>query len=153
MFAWLMACMLFETNGNGGPSLLYAQAPPLQRKVALVAMKPAFWRLIRRDASLRVLSSTFGFTEGPVWDKAGFVWVSDEIENKIYRLYEDGRREEVIALGDPDGSTSTAPTILWLDLTKQSTLPTRRWTYQRGRRRKFRIRKATAWSEMVLYNL
>lgn len=47
----------------------------------------------------------FGFTEGPVWDKSGFLWVSDEILNKIFRLYPDGHRDEAISLGDPDGNT------------------------------------------------
>jgi gluconolactonase len=47
----------------------------------------------------------FGFTEGPVWDEAGFLYVSDETINKIYRLHPDGKKEEVIALGDPDGNT------------------------------------------------
>jgi len=40
-----------------------------------------------------------------VWDPASFLYVSDEVQNKIYRLYLDGRKEEVIALGDPDGNT------------------------------------------------
>jgi gluconolactonase len=31
--------------------------------------------------------------------------VSDETINKIFRLYPDGKKEEVIALGDPDGNT------------------------------------------------
>jgi gluconolactonase len=31
--------------------------------------------------------------------------VSDEEQNKIYRVYADGHREELIALGDPDGNT------------------------------------------------
>jgi gluconolactonase len=47
----------------------------------------------------------FGFTEGPVWDKSGFLWVSDEELNKIFRVYPDGHREEMLSLGDPDGST------------------------------------------------
>jgi len=33
--------------------------------------------------------------------------VSDESLNKIFRLYPDGHREEVISLGDPDGNTLT----------------------------------------------
>jgi gluconolactonase len=40
-----------------------------------------------------------------VWDPAGFIYVSDEEQNKIYRLHMDGRKEEVISLGDPDGNT------------------------------------------------
>jgi len=75
------------------------------RRFALVATDPAFWTLMDHDAKLRTLGSNFGFTEGPVWDRAGFVWVSDEEQNLIYRLYPDGHREEMIALGDPDGST------------------------------------------------
>jgi len=31
--------------------------------------------------------------------------VSDETINKIYRLHPDGKRDELIALGDPDGNT------------------------------------------------
>ncbi|HTS05975.1 MAG TPA: SMP-30/gluconolactonase/LRE family protein, partial [Candidatus Eisenbacteria bacterium] len=47
----------------------------------------------------------FGFTEGPMWDPAGFLYVSDETINKIFRVYPNGKKEEVIALGDPDGNT------------------------------------------------
>jgi gluconolactonase len=75
------------------------------RHFALVAGDPTFWTLFDHNAKLRKIGSNFGFTEGPVWDRAGFLWVSDEEQNKIYRLYPDGRHEEMIALGDPDGST------------------------------------------------
>jgi gluconolactonase len=40
-----------------------------------------------------------------VWDEAGFLYVSDETLNKIFRAYPAGRKEEVISLGDPDGNT------------------------------------------------
>jgi gluconolactonase len=40
-----------------------------------------------------------------VWDQAGYLYVSDETINKIYRLHLDGKKGEVIALGDPDGNT------------------------------------------------
>jgi len=40
-----------------------------------------------------------------MWDPAGFLYVSDETINKIFRVFPDGRKEEVIALGDPDGNT------------------------------------------------
>jgi gluconolactonase len=51
------------------------------------------------------VATDFGFTEGPVWDEAGFLYVSDEEKNKIFRVFLDGRKEEVISLGDPDGNT------------------------------------------------
>jgi len=50
----------------------------------------------------------FGFTEGPVWDARGFLYVSDEVQNKIYRVHAGGRRQTVVALGDPDGNTYDA---------------------------------------------
>src|SRR5438874_10970219 len=83
--------------------LASAQKPA--RKFELEAMSPKFWKLISRDAKLATIASGFGFTEGPVSDKAGFLYVSDEEINKIFRVYvKDGRKEELISLGDPDGN-------------------------------------------------
>ena len=75
------------------------------RSFELRADSPEFWKLLDRKAQMTRLAGGFGFTEGPVWDPAGFLYVSDEEQNKIYRLYLDGRKEEVISLGDPDGNT------------------------------------------------
>jgi gluconolactonase len=61
--------------------------------------------VVDHNAKLSVVGTGFGFTEGPVWDAAGFLYVSDETINKIFRLHPDGKKEEVIALGDPDGNT------------------------------------------------
>lgn len=76
-----------------------------ERKFELVAYSPAFWQLFDHDAKLTTVATGFGFTEGPVWDPAGFVYVSDEEQNKVYRVYPDGRKETLISLGDPDGNT------------------------------------------------
>ena len=58
------------------------------------------------DAKLSTVATGFGFTEGPVWDPTGFLYVSDEEINNIFLVYvADGRKEEVISLGDPDGNT------------------------------------------------
>jgi gluconolactonase len=75
------------------------------RKFDLQANSPQFWKLIDHHAKLSQVATGFGFTEGPVWDESGFVYVSDETINKIFRVYLDGRKQEVIALGDPDGNT------------------------------------------------
>lgn len=75
------------------------------RKFDLQASEPEFWGLIDHNATLTQVATGFGFTEGPVWDDSGFLYVSDETINKIFRVYSDGRKEEVIALGDPDGNT------------------------------------------------
>jgi gluconolactonase len=74
-------------------------------KFELQALSPEFWTLIDRNAKLTMVGTGFGFTEGPVWDEAGFLYISDETINKIYKLYPDGKKEELIALGDPDGNT------------------------------------------------
>src|SRR5215468_2692762 len=80
-----------------------AQAP--SREFAIKGESPKFWELLDHDASLRKVASGFGFTEGPVWDERGFLYVSDEEQNKIVKIFSDGRKEDLIALGDPDGNT------------------------------------------------
>src|SRR5580658_9741275 len=79
--------------------------PRSPREFKLQAQSPQFWDLVDPNAKLNVVATGFGFTEGPVWDEAGFLYVSDETINKIFRLHLDGKKEEVIALGDPDGNT------------------------------------------------
>ena len=83
----------------------FLNASGAPRGFKLQAESPLFWDLIDHNARLEVVGTGFGFTEGPVWDEAGFLYVSDETINKIFRLHPDGKKEEVIALGDPDGNT------------------------------------------------
>lgn len=85
------------------PRITKAQKPV--RKFELKAESPEFWKLISKDAKLETLVTGLGFTEGPVWDSKGFLYVSDEELNKIFRVYPDGHKEELISLGDPDGNT------------------------------------------------
>jgi gluconolactonase len=82
-----------------------ASAAEPRREFQLQAQSPQFWNLVDHNAKLSVVATGFGFTEGPVWDDAGFLYVSDETLNKIFRVYPDGKKDEVISLGDPDGST------------------------------------------------
>jgi gluconolactonase len=81
------------------------QPDPVHRQFGLQAQSARFWRLIRREGALVLVAKDFGFTEGPVWDPAGFVYLSDEVQNKIYKVSLDGQKTELVALGDPDGST------------------------------------------------
>jgi gluconolactonase len=62
------------------------------RSFALRANSPKFWDLLDHDAKLTTVATGFGFTEGPVWDEHGYLWVSDETLNKIFRVYADGRK-------------------------------------------------------------
>jgi len=86
-------------------SLLATAADAPARTFKLTAESPRFWKLFDRNAQLTRVAGNFGFTEGPVWDESGFLYVSDEVQNKIFRVFLDGRKEEVISLGDPDGNT------------------------------------------------
>jgi gluconolactonase len=86
-------------------SFANAQSSAPRREFGIEAHSPALWKLVDRNARLETVASGFGFTEGPMWDPAGFVYVSDETINKFFRVYPDGRKEELIALGDPDGNT------------------------------------------------
>jgi gluconolactonase len=79
--------------------------PDSNRDFQFQAKSPEFWTLIDGESKLTAVASGFGFAEGPVWDPAGFVYVSDEVTNKIFRVYLDGKKEELVALGDPDGNT------------------------------------------------
>jgi gluconolactonase len=87
------------------PLLLWAQKAPSRRTFKLIGNSAAFWDLLDHDAKLETMATGFGFTEGPVWDKSDYLWVSDEVLNKIFRVFPDGHREEMLSLIDPDGST------------------------------------------------
>jgi gluconolactonase len=91
------------------PTVPVSQGPADQRKATrpfeLHALTPEFWEVFDKNATLTTMGTGFGFTEGPVWDQAGFLWVSDESKNQIDKLYEDGRVENMVSLVDPDGST------------------------------------------------
>lgn len=91
-------CFLF-------PATFVSRPAETKREFQVQANFPEFWTLIDRDAKLSTIASGFGFTEGPVWDPAGFVIVSDEVTNKIFRVYMDGTKKELLSLGDPDGNT------------------------------------------------
>ncbi|HMI50123.1 MAG TPA: SMP-30/gluconolactonase/LRE family protein [Candidatus Saccharimonadales bacterium] len=83
-----------------------AQEKKPPRKFALIAESPKFWELFDHGAQLETVASEFGFTEGPVWDPAGFLYVSDEEKNILFKVkLKDGSKEEFIAMGDPDGNT------------------------------------------------
>ncbi|MFL6304131.1 MAG: SMP-30/gluconolactonase/LRE family protein [Candidatus Sulfotelmatobacter sp.] len=87
-----------------GTCFLAAASAQTSRTFKLEPLSPKFTTIVG-DAKLETVASGFGFTEGPMWDPAGFLYVSDETIDKIFRVYPDGKKEEVIALGDPDGNT------------------------------------------------
>jgi gluconolactonase len=95
-------CMLALFCGQGVAQET-KEGPP--RHFELKADSPKFWELFTEGSQLEKIATGFGFTEGPVWDPHGFLYVSDEEQNKLCRVYPDGRVETVLEIGDPDGST------------------------------------------------
>jgi len=95
LYSLPVVCLLLAALGQ-------TQSP---RAFELQSLSPKFWDLVDHDAKLETLATGFGFTEGPVWDASGFLYISDETLNKIFRVFPNGKKEEVIALGDPDGNT------------------------------------------------
>lgn len=101
---WTYLFTGFVVTGALAPTACPAAHEP--RKFELQSLSPSFWKLLDRNAQLTKVASGFGFTEGPVWDPSGYLWVSDEIQNKIYKVnVANGQKEAVISLGDPDGNT------------------------------------------------
>ena len=96
--AVLLFSVLYLAAVSAGP-----QKP--RREFQLQANSDEFWTLVDRESKLSAVATGFGFTEGPVWDPSGFIVVSDEVSNKIFHVYTDGRKEELVSLGDPDGNT------------------------------------------------
>ena len=76
---------------------LQAQRKAAPRQFELKSESPKFWDLFDQAATLQKMAGDFGFTEGPVWDGRGFLYVSDEEKNKIYRVFPDGRKEELLS--------------------------------------------------------
>jgi gluconolactonase len=98
LFTAVLAISALSAQNKGGPP----------RQFELKAESPKFWELIAEDAKLEKIAGGFGFTEGPVWDPKGFLYVSDEEKNKLSRVYPDGRIETLLEIGDPDGSALDA---------------------------------------------
>jgi enamine deaminase RidA (YjgF/YER057c/UK114 family) len=89
-------------------SLIAVKGPA---KYELKADSPKFWDLVAPEANLETAASGFGFTEGPVSDDRGFLYISDETNNKILKLFSDGRHEDVVsAWGTPTAILTTKST-------------------------------------------
>ena len=100
----LISLVLFALFGLAANNLVHAQKG--NGDFALGPLAPEFWNLFDHQAQLTKVASGFGFTEGPVWDPAGYLWVSDETLNKIFKVNTvTGQKQEIISLGDPDGNT------------------------------------------------
>jgi gluconolactonase len=71
-------------------TLKFYQAEPLPAVGEVVRLDPALDRIIPAGARIEQVAEGFTFGEGPVWDPAGALLLSDPNENMIYRWTEDG---------------------------------------------------------------
>jgi gluconolactonase len=103
-----------EPQATPAPTTQVATRAPIPDKpFELHALTPEFWKVFRKDVKLETMGTGFVFTEGPVWDRSDFLWLSDEKGNKIDKLYPDGHIETEISVIDPDGSTYDKQHRLW----------------------------------------
>ena len=119
LLSLLLVCAFASAQDAPAPSPQTPAAQPTHRTpvpdkpFALQALAPDFWKVFPKDAKLQTMGTGFSFTEGPVWDRSDFLWVSDEKGNQIVKLHPDGRVEPVLSLIDPDGSTYDRQHRLW----------------------------------------
>ncbi len=115
-YALIAICVALAFEGpaqqTGAPATPQGATVPRQprgrrpdKPFELQALTPEFWKVFDKNAKLSTMATGFGFTEGPVWDPAGFLWASDESKNQIVKIYEDGHVESRVSLADPEGST------------------------------------------------
>jgi gluconolactonase len=74
-FIWVRSATL-DFHGR-----VTANTTPLE----IVRLDPALDRIVPRDARVEKVAAGFGFTEGPVWLKEGYLVFSDPNNNTIYR--------------------------------------------------------------------
>jgi gluconolactonase len=70
-------------------TLKFYQPEPLPGVGEVVRLDPALDRIIPAGARIEQVAEGFSFGEGPVWDPAGALLLSDPNENTIYRWTED----------------------------------------------------------------
>jgi gluconolactonase len=71
-------------------TLKFYQPEPLPGVGEVVRLDPALDRIIAAGARIEKVAEGFTFGEGPVWNQAGALLLSDPNENTIYRWTEDG---------------------------------------------------------------
>jgi gluconolactonase len=98
-------CVLTALLVTGGLAIGHAYAEQAKPSFRLDPLTSQFSKLIAPHEKLVTIATGFGFTEGPVWDPGGFLWISDETINKIYKVQMAGSKKSLIDLGDPDGNT------------------------------------------------
>lgn len=69
----------------------------------VVAKSPMVWDIVPRDARIEKLAGDFRFTEGPVWNRSGFLLFSDIPANTIYKWHPSGT---VTTFRTPSGNSN-----------------------------------------------
>src|SRR6478672_8599577 len=72
----------------------------------------SFLQLVDTSEKVQKIAGVFGFLEGPLWSKDGYLMVSDLRANKIYKIGKDGKPEVLI---ERSGFTGTDTAGLAVD--------------------------------------
>lgn len=73
----------------------------------IVSHDKRFDKLFGEDSKLEKIADGFGWAEGPVWNyQCNCLYMSDVVNNSIYKVYRDGRVELFLK---PSGYTGSAP--------------------------------------------
>src|SRR5260370_23026816 len=69
-------------------------AQSYSRAFELQAVAPQFWNLVERNAKLDVVATGLGFTEGPMWDPAGFLTSATRPSTRFSEFFRMGKRKQ-----------------------------------------------------------
>src|SRR5215217_2705989 len=83
----LHACFIF---------LLLLNQTGLAQNSPFKILDASFLQLVDTSEKVQKIAGLFGFLEGPLWSKDGYLMVSDLRANKIYKIGKDGKREILV---------------------------------------------------------
>jgi gluconolactonase len=98
--------VMVATAGTGVLPRASAMAAANSTPAVIERLDPALNEIIPPDAKLELLSSGFGWTEGPIWTRDGYLLFADIYSNTIHKLGADGK---VTVFMQPSGYTGTEP--------------------------------------------
>lgn len=86
-----------------GAAAVLAATEQASKPSFVVEKHPAIWDIVPRDARIQKIAGDFRFTEGPVWNRSGYLLFSDIPANTIYKWVPSGT---VTVFRSPSGNSN-----------------------------------------------